>query len=166
MSQTRKRRLSSGWTGHAVAGGTRLVLGGTVAAHCGQASRGVPCAGRPEPQSTEAVAVQPPFPSDGSSRASPSPPKWEALPLTAWPRTLIQAPPWRRAPPRSCSRRWLARPPRARLGGGLQREPPRHNARERSSGDKSRSKNKRLFHGVTFHPLALPPHSYRDSIVV
>src|SRR3989449_8823858 len=62
MSQTRKRRLSSGWTGHAVAGGTRLVLGGTVAAHCGRASRGVPFAGRPEPQSTEAVAVQPPSP--------------------------------------------------------------------------------------------------------
>ena len=38
----------------------RLVFGGAVAAHRGRASRGVPFAGRPEPQSTEAVAVQPP----------------------------------------------------------------------------------------------------------
>src|SRR4030095_3136703 len=43
----------------------RLVFGGAVAAHCGRASRGVPFAGRPEPQSSEAVVVQPPFTSVG-----------------------------------------------------------------------------------------------------
>src|SRR6266481_6528309 len=48
----------------------RLVFGGAVAAHCGRASRGVPFAGRPEPQSTEAVAVQPPFTSGGSSKSA------------------------------------------------------------------------------------------------
>src|SRR5258705_9464185 len=49
---------------------SRLVFGGAVAAHCGRASRGVPFAGRPEPQSTEAVAVQPPFTSGGSSKSA------------------------------------------------------------------------------------------------